>query len=281
MPFATGRSARWGRLRERTSAEKLAVVCSQGKRKGSGLLLSSKDRSAGRENRDRCALNSWACCYPQSQRWHLAGQRNLRPTVTTVTYRLCLQVSSCKFTFKSGFFFFFLWCLMSAIRRDTLVLMHAFSAPLYTQLWSASSWSLVLNKCTEHRKCESFNHSHSLSSMNGDCSHWLEIKWHIARYGWLHGLDLHANTWTHAKCIGSWFHYISRKKKKSDLKSEYRIFLSWLNISAALFAQQQTHGAVPQAESNLGIMILGMFAHFAHSALVTALRSPLLQLFWR
>lgn len=50
-----------------------------------------------------------------------------------------------------------------------------------------------------------------------------------------------------------------------------------MNISA-VFVQQQTHGAVPQAESNLGIMILGMFAQFAHSTLITALRSHLLHL---
>lgn len=51
-----------------------------------------------------------------------------------------------------------------------------------------------------------------------------------------------------------------------------------MNISAVLFVQQRTRGAVPQAESNLGIMILGMFVHFAHSALITALRSHSLHL---
>lgn len=56
------------------------------------------------------------------------------------------------------------------------------------------------------------------------------------------------------------------------------ISFSWMNISAVLFVQQQIHGATPQAESNLGIMISGMFVHFAHSALITALRSRSLHL---
>lgn len=71
-------------------------------------------------------------------------------------------------------------------------------------------------------------------------------------FGWLH-------TWY--KCIRGWLHCIQRR-----FKSDSRISFSWMNISAVLFVQQQTHGAVPQTKSNLGIMILGMFVHFAHSA---------------
>lgn len=44
------------------------------------------------------------------------------------------------------------------------------------------------------------------------------------------------------------------------------LHICWLNEHFSVFAQQRRRRAAPQAESDLGIMILGMFALFAHSA---------------
>lgn len=64
-----------------------------------------------------------------------------------------------------------------------------------------------------------------------------------------------------------------RGKKKRESTGEAHIErhlkaggIRWLNEHFRVFAQRRRRRAAPQAESDLGIMILGMFALFAHSA---------------